>query len=233
MLPLPARSLLFSRRIGEAIAPDRSGPLHDALSALEEALSPQAVKQGVAASAQALESLLGAVRAGLAAAVPEGLPVDEPALLLAADVPAPADDNTDGSADGSHAAATLRAMVGPSYLDPATAELWIAGRALARSGSMGDRLGRNEKTRAIAKLQAAGQGAPTREPAVSDAERQAMMAWHFRRLEEKKALAADGDDRFLGSGWADPRALKASLNGTAGISWRPGGGGGSAAGLGR
>jgi hypothetical protein len=46
---------------------------------------------------------------------------------------------------------------------------------------VGDRLGWNEKTKVVAKLQRSGAGPPAREPAVSEEERKAMMAHYFKR----------------------------------------------------
>jgi hypothetical protein len=86
-------------------------------------------------------------------------------------------------------------------------------------------LGKNEKTKVIAKLQRKAAGAPSREPAVNDEERKAMMAWYFKKQEEEKAMAADNEDAYLGASWADPKALKRDLMGAGSIAWRPGGGG--------
>jgi hypothetical protein len=88
------------------------------------------------------------------------------------------------------------------------------------------RLGKNEKTKVVARLQRKGAGAPTREPAVSEEERKAMMSWYFKKQEEEKALADDRDDSYLAGSWADPKALKTQLMGTSSIAWRPGGGAG-------
>ena len=71
-----------------------------------------------------------------------------------------------------------------------------------------------------ARLAKRGGVPPVREPAVSEAERGAMMAWHFKRLEEERALAEDKDDAYLDASWADPKALKRELLGTASIGWR-------------
>lgn len=38
-------------------------------------------------------------------------------------------------------------IIGQNILDPATAELWVASRIFDRSQSVGDRLGKNEKTK--------------------------------------------------------------------------------------
>lgn len=49
-------------------------------------------------------------------------------------------------------------------LDPAAAELWFAGQPLVPGAPLSARLGRNDKTRVVLRLQRSGQGAPTREP---------------------------------------------------------------------
>ena len=53
---------------------------------------------------------------------------------------------------------------GREALDPAAAELWFAGQPLAPGATLSARLGRNDKTRVVLRLQRCGQGAPTREP---------------------------------------------------------------------
>lgn len=48
-------------------------------------------------------------------------------------------------------------------LDAATATLWFAGKQLLPKNQLSHHLGRHEKTKAVIKLQQAGQGAPARE----------------------------------------------------------------------
>jgi hypothetical protein len=43
----------------------------------------------------------------------------------------------------------LMLLTGQNILDPNTAELWVASRVFDRSQTVGDRLGRNEKTKVI------------------------------------------------------------------------------------
>jgi cilia- and flagella-associated protein 298 len=45
-----------------------------------------------------------------------------------------------------------------------------------------DRVGSNEKTKVVVRLQPKAGGPPVREPAVSEDERKAMMAWYVRDL---------------------------------------------------
>lgn len=100
-------------------------------------------------------------------------------------------------------------------LDGDTASLWVAGKEFERRQYVSDRLGRNEKTKVIGKLQSQGSGPPTRDTTVNEEEQKAMMAHYFKRQEELKKLAKselDGDD-YLNSAWADPKEMKKNLQG--------------------
>lgn len=70
----------------------------------------------------------------------------------------------------------------------------MAGKEFRRDQgqTVGDRVGKNEKTRIMCKLQKPGAGPPGREPGVSEEERKAMMAFYFKRQEELKRLAEVG-----------------------------------------
>ena len=108
---------------------------------------------------------------------------------------------------------------GQHILDEETAELWVASRVFDRSPgqTVKDRLGGNEKTKVIGKLQRPGAGAPGREPGVSEDEKKAMMAYYFKKQEEMKALAESSEDDYLHSSWADPKALQRSMRGQGNI----------------
>ena len=106
-------------------------------------------------------------------------------------------------------------------LDPATSTLWWAGKEFHRDQTVGDRVGKNEKTKVIARLQKKGGGPPAREPAINEEERKAMMHYFFKKQEEAKAAAEADDDSYLESQWADPRGLKRSLLGAGNVSWKP------------
>lgn len=66
-------------------------------------------------------------------------------------------------AGGSVRGSALRQ--GPEALEAAGAELWFAGRPLAPDQPLSARLGCNDKTRVVVRLQRSGSGAPVREPA--------------------------------------------------------------------
>jgi hypothetical protein len=49
-------------------------------------------------------------------------------------------------------------------MDPESAVLWFAGKALQGDKKLADHMGRSDRTKAVVKLQKKGQGAPAREP---------------------------------------------------------------------
>ena len=57
------------------------------------------------------------------------------------------------------------------------------------------------------------------EPAVSEAERKAMMAHYFKRQEQMKKLAENDEDDFMHSTWADPKKLKRDLMGAGSLNF--------------
>lgn len=97
--------------------------------------------------------------------------------------------------------------------------LWWAGKELVRSKKLSDFVGKNEKTKIVAKLQTKAGGAPVREPAVSEDVQKEMMAYAYRKQEEMKKLEEADDDSYMNAGWADSSALKSRLNGTGNISF--------------
>ena len=55
------------------------------------------------------------------------------------------------------------------------------------------------------------------QPAISEAERKAMMAHYFKKQQEQKKLAEDDEDDYLHSSWADSGALQSGLRGVGNI----------------
>lgn len=98
------------------------------------------------------------------------------------------------------------------------AEIWWAGKQLQRAKKLMDYVGKNEKTKIVAKLQKKGGGAPVREPVVSEQQQKEMMAYAFKKQQEMKKLEEAEEESYMNSSWADPGALKSRLQGTGGIS---------------
>ena len=84
----------------------------------------------------------------------------------------------------------LSAQAGQQVLEEDSAQLWWAGKELDRTKLLRDFVGRNEKTKILAKLQKKGQGAPGREPVFSAEEQKAMMAFAHKKQEEIKVRSA-------------------------------------------
>ncbi|XP_002731017.1 cilia- and flagella-associated protein 298-like isoform X2 [Saccoglossus kowalevskii] len=93
------------------------------------------------------------------------------------------------------------------------ASLWFSGKEMIRGKKVSDYLGKNEKTKIIAKLQKRGHGAPARETPFSEEERKAMMAHAYRKQEEWKKLNEDSEDAYMNAKWADSGALKRQFHG--------------------
>jgi len=111
-----------------------------------------------------------------------------------------------------------------AVLDYATTNVWWAGKELQTTKTLEEYVGRNEKTKIVAKLAPKSSGAPVREPRIDENTHKAMLAHYYKKQEEQKKLQADEDDSYLDAQWANPKALKDALvGGGRPVSWRPGG----------
>jgi len=100
-----------------------------------------------------------------------------------------------------------------AVLDWTHTNLWWAGKELQLDGALEQYVGRNEKTKIVAKLAPKSAGAPCREPRIDEGTHKAMLAHYYKKQEEQKKLQADEDDSYLDAEWANPKALKDSLVG--------------------
>jgi hypothetical protein len=109
-------------------------------------------------------------------------------------------------------------------LDWSQTNLWWAGKELRNDQTLEQYVGRNEKTKIVAKLCPKSAGAPVREPRVDESTHRAMMAHYYKKQEEQKKLMEDEDDSYLDSEWANPKSLKSQLvGGGRPLKMRPGG----------
>jgi hypothetical protein len=173
----------LGNRTGDAPSPQLADVLGKTSADGLAAASRDLAARGVALTVRGLQEKVDNIRGAVAMAYPMGLPEWDPVRLMIA--------------DELDATGYLAEVAGRDYLDPATATLWWAGKEFFRDGVVGDRVGKNEKTKVVARLQSAAGGAPVREPAVSEDERKAMMAWYFKKQEEEKKLAEDNDDNYV------------------------------------
>ncbi|XP_056140387.1 cilia- and flagella-associated protein 298 [Lampris incognitus] len=100
-------------------------------------------------------------------------------------------------------------------------QLWWAGKELQRGKKLQDFIGKNEKTKIVVKIQKRGQGAPAREPLVTEEQQKQMMMHYYRRQEELKKLEEADDDSHLDSEWSDRQALKRQFQGLTNVKWGP------------
>ncbi|KAJ8608757.1 hypothetical protein CTAYLR_007794 [Chrysophaeum taylorii] len=193
-------------RTGNGVGEQLSKVFEDVCLEAERYVSRDQVRARRALTMEALDDKLANMRGAVTMAYPMGLPKWDVVFSALESV---------RGLSGTHAQSAI--------LEEATAQLWCAGKEFQRNQTVGDRLGtKNEKTKVVAKLQKPNAGPPAREPVVSEEERKAMMAHYFKRQEELKALAEADDDDYLHSPWADPKALKNSLQGFKGTIRAPG-----------
>jgi len=108
-------------------------------------------------------------------------------------------------------------------LDHTTTNFWWAGKELRVDQSLEQYVGRNEKTKLVAKLCPKSTGAPVREPRIDENTHKAMLAHYYKKQEEQKKLQDDEDDSYLDAEWADPKSLKSQLvGGGRPINWKAG-----------
>ena len=168
------------------------------VKSLEDYIDKQQVQRKVALTIDCIEENINNVRGAVTMAYPMGLPEWDLARIAL--------DDPIENLKGTYLCGSL--------VDASDASLWACNKEFLRGQLVSDRLGScNEKTKVIAKLAKKGDGAPTREPIVSDAERNAMSAFHFKRQEELKRLAQAEEDDYLNSEWADPKGMKRNLQG--------------------
>jgi len=187
-------------RVGNGIGPQLTETFERVCADAEAAMHIEQVQRRIATTQDILQEKLDNMRGAVMMAFPMGLPSWDTVQLLLEGV-----EGLDGT------------QAGMDILEPSTTELWGAGKEFVRGQLVSDRLGRNEKTKMVVKLQKPGDGPPAREPAVTEDERKAMMAYYFKKQEELKKLAEADDDDYLNSSWADPKQLQKGLRGVGDI----------------
>jgi hypothetical protein len=192
------------RRNGQAPNDKMKDVLKRTVSEAKSAISKTQVNAGVCMTDDIIQDALDKLRGAVTIVYPMDLPPHDPIRL-----------EFEGQEDLSGTQA------GQQVLEEDSAQLWWAGKELDRAKLLRDFVGRNEKTKIVAKLQKKGQGAPAREPVVSTQEQKAMMAFAHKKQEEMKSLETDVSDDYLNAEWADPTSLKKQFTGAGNISWRP------------
>lgn len=185
-------------RTGNGVGPHLMDTFERVIRDIEAVLDKNNVQRKISINSALLQEKIDLVRGAVTMAYPMGLPEWDTVRLTIE-----GNEGLEGTATGQE------------LLDENTAELWVASRIFDRTGgqTVADRLGMNEKTKVVAKLQKPGNGPPGREAAISEDEKKAMMAYYFKKQEEMKKLAESSEDDYLHSSWADPKSLQRSLRG--------------------
>ena len=116
----------------------------------------------------------------------------------------------------------LEGADGLEVLEADKASLWVFSKEMQPEKLLSDYVGKNDKSKVVAKLQKKGAGAPGREPVVSEDEQKAMIAFYHKKEQEMQRMTLEDEDNYQNSAWANPKALKKAFSGVGDISFRPG-----------
>ncbi|BFZ09767.1 hypothetical protein BsWGS_12806 [Bradybaena similaris] len=191
-------------RNGQAPTPKMAEVLTKTIKEAKDMISKKKVDADIQVTQKTVQDALDILRGAVMIVYPMGLPPHEP---IKAEF-----ENTE---DLSGKQASLE------VIDIDQASMWWAGKELLAHKNLGDFVGKNEKTKIVAKLQKRGQGAPAREPVVNQEEQKQMMAYFYKKQEEFKKLEKEQDDTYMDSAWADTHELKRQFQGLNNIKWGP------------
>ncbi|KAM8975209.1 cilia- and flagella-associated protein 298-A [Pelodytes ibericus] len=194
----------IGRRNGHAPNDNMKKVLQKTVEESKALVSKKQAEANVCMSMDMVRDALDQLRGAVMIVYPMGLPPHDPIRMEF-------ENNEDLS--GTQA--------GQLVIEEPDSQLWWAGKELQRSKKLLDFVGKNEKTKIIVKIQKRGQGAPAREPVISEEEQKKMMMYYHRRQEEMKKLEVDEDLSYLNSDWADSSSLKRQFQGVKDIKWRP------------
>ncbi|KAL0213690.1 hypothetical protein P9112_005874 [Eukaryota sp. TZLM1-RC] len=184
------------KRCGFALLDSEAERLKEALANLEESVCLSKIKKRAPLDEQQVMQALLELKQSLSRVFSDGLPDCDPLFGFLDCDEAFLDSiiSTDRTVDNS--------------------ALWWASKRLDPSKIVSSYMGGNEKTKVLVKLSSKEGGAPPSEKAVDAETEKRLMHFYYKKQEEYKRIT-NADDGFssLNSEWADPKALKTSLNG--------------------
>lgn len=195
----------IGRRNGRAPNDKMSELLKKTVAEAKDMISKKQVTANVCMTLNKVTEALDILRGAVMIVYPMGLPPHDPIHL---------ELRNEEDLAGTQAAQEV--------IPEELASLWFSGKEMVRGKKLMDFIGRNEKTKIVCKLQKRGQGAPGREPVVSEDDQKSMMAYYYKKQEEFKKLEQASEDAYLDSNWADNQSLKNQLQGLSSIDFRPG-----------
>jgi len=190
------------KRTGDAPSDELAAVITRTVEDAKALVSENMVKMKKPLSGKALEDAISNIRGAVIIVYPMGLPdYDDVRQIL----------EERESLEGANA---LEAF------EPGKAALWCFSKELQQEKLLSDYVGKNDKTKVVAKLQKKGASAPVREPVVSEDEQKAMIAFYHKKEEEMKKLALEDEDSYMNSAWANPKSLKNAFTGVGEVTWR-------------
>ena len=193
------------RRTGEPPKAELADVINRTIAEAREAVSHKKVALKATTSQAELDELVERLRGAVMIAFPQGLPDFDPVQIIL--------DNEEDLANSPAA---------NEVYDPEDAKLWFVSKNLARGKLLSDFIGKNEKTKIVAKLtRGSANGPPAREAQSNSESQREMMAWMHRRAEQLKKLEEDEDESHNNAPWAANNSLKSSFNGIGNVSFRP------------
>ncbi|KAG1970401.1 cilia- and flagella-associated protein 298 [Pimephales promelas] len=194
----------IGRRNGHAPNEKMKDVLRKTMEEAKALISNKQVRANVCVTMDMVKEALDQLRGAVMIVYPMGLPPHDPIRM-----------EIENQEDLTGTQASLQ------VIPDEDAQLWWASKELQRGKKLQDYVGRNEKTKIIVKIQKRGQGAPAREPLVSEDEQKQMMLHFYKRQEDLKKLEEVDDDTHLQSSWSDRQALKRQFQGLTNIKWGP------------
>lgn len=194
----------IGRRNGHAPNDKMKAVLTKTMEEAKALISKKQAQANVCVTAETVKEALDQLRGAVMIVYPMGLPPHDPIRM-----------ELENQEDLSGTQASLQVV--PEQ----EGQLWWAGKELLGGKKLQDYIGKNDKTKIVVKIQKRGQGAPAREPLVTEEQQKNMMMHHYRRQEELKKLDEADDDSHLRSDWSDRQALKRQFQGLSNIKWGP------------
>lgn len=194
----------IGRRNGQAPNDKMKEVLMRTVEAATALISKKQVQANVCVTVEMIKEALDQLRGAVMIVYPMGLPPHDPIRMELED-----------KEDLSGTQASLQVIAEDEC------QLWWAAKEMQRGKKLQDYIGRNEKTKLVVKIQKKGQGAPAREPVITDDQQKQMMMHYYRKQEELKKLEEADDDSYLDSEWSDRQALKRQFQGLTNIKWGP------------
>ncbi|KAL0994905.1 hypothetical protein UPYG_G00129070 [Umbra pygmaea] len=194
----------IGRRNGQAPNQRMKEVLRKTMEEAKALVSKKQVQAGVCVTMETVKEALDQLRGAVMIVYPMDLPPHDPIRM-----------EFENQEDLSGTQASMQVVpVGQ-------AQLWWAGKEMQRGKKLQDYIGKNEKTKIVVKIQKRGQGAPAREPLVTEEQQKQMMMHYYKRQEELKKLDEVEDNSHLHSDWSDRQALKRQFQGLTNIKWGP------------